>query len=139
MNLSLLPLNTDNIFRVRCDGPVSLRGQPGGTDPLEALLGPKCFAHKILLSLEGSQSIDTSGIAWLMRTHNAFTQAGGTLVLHDVPLTVLDLLEVLRLPPLLNLADDGVSACDLIRDLAADTAREEDEEVAEPVLRLQAS
>jgi anti-anti-sigma factor len=138
MNLSLLPLNDDLFFQVRCAGPVSLRGLPQGTDPLQALLGPNCYAHKILLNLEGSQSIDTSGVAWLARTHNAFTQAGGQLVLYSVPPTVLDLLDFLRMRSLFHLAADEATALDLIRDLSEDAGKAEENGATERLRRLRA-
>jgi anti-anti-sigma factor len=137
MNLSLLPLNDAVVFRVRCTGPVSLRGLPPATDPLQALLGPNCNVHKILLNLEGSQSIDTSGIAWLARTHNAFTQAGGLLVLYSVPATIMDLLDFLRMRSLFHIAVDVATALDLVRDLS-DDGQEQAEESLGPVRHLRA-
>jgi anti-anti-sigma factor len=134
MNLSLLPLDSEILFRVRCDGPVSLRGQAPGADPLHALLGPNCYSHKILLCLEGASSIDTSGLAWLMRTHKAFAKAGGVLVLFSVPPTVLDLLDVLRMTPLLHIAEDEAAARDLLHELTGAVVPDS----AKAVLRLQA-
>jgi hypothetical protein len=110
MNLSLLPLQNDELFRVRCEGPVSTRGRQPGSDPLQALLGPRCYGHRILLNLENPQAIDTSGIAWLMRTHNAFADAGGMLVLYKVSPTVRDMLDFLHLSPLLCIAADEPGA-----------------------------
>jgi ABC-type transporter Mla MlaB component len=139
MNLSLLPLNSDIVFRIGLSGPVSLRGSVKGHDPLVSLLGPNCYAHKILLKLEGSQFIDTSGVVWLSRTHNAFVKAGGTLVLYAVPPTVSDLLDFLRITPLLNVAGDEAEAHDLLRDLAESAAQErEDAEAEGPVIHLRA-
>jgi anti-anti-sigma factor len=138
MNLSLLPLNDDLFFRVRCTGPVSLRGLPHGTDPLQTLLGPNCYAHKILLNLEGTQSLDTSGVAWLVRTHNAFTQGGGQLVLYSVPPTVLDVLDFLRMKPLFHLAVDEATALDLVRDLSDDAGRPETDGAMERLRHLRA-
>jgi anti-anti-sigma factor len=138
MNLSLLPLNDDLFFRVRCAGPVSLRGLPQGMDPLQALLGPNCYSHKILLNLEGSPSIDTSGVAWLARTHHAFTQAGGLLALYSVPPTVMDLLDFLRMRSLFHLAIDEATALDLIRDLSDEADKEAADTATERLRRLRA-
>jgi anti-anti-sigma regulatory factor len=134
MNLSLLPLDSEVLFRVCGDGPLTLRGLPAGTDPLQALLGPNCYAHKILLRLEGATCIDTSGLVWLMRTHNAFAKAGGVLVLFSVPPVVVDLLDVLRMTPLLHIAEDEAAARELLHELTADVTPE----APKAVLRLQA-
>jgi hypothetical protein len=87
-----------------------------------------------LLSLEGSQAIDTSGVVWLTHTHNAFREAGGTLVLYAVPPTILDLLHFLRVTPLLHLADDERAALELAHELT--THRDTKEEP--PPLRIHA-
>jgi ABC-type transporter Mla MlaB component len=112
MNLSLLPLGDDVLFRVRCSGPITLRGLPSGSEPLSALLGPNCFSHKILLDLSGALSIDTSGVVWLSRIRNAFQDRGGALVLHGIPPIVLDMLHVLRVTSLFSIVDTDAEARD---------------------------
>jgi anti-anti-sigma regulatory factor len=104
MKLSLLPLQNDEVLRVRCEGALTLRRREGTGDPLQSLLGPHCYSHKVLLNLERAQDIETSGISWLMNTSDRFAQARGTLVLYAVPPTVGDILDFLRLTPLLRVA-----------------------------------
>lgn len=110
MKFTLLPLQNDALFRVRCDGPITLRFHGNRPEPLHELLGPVCTSHKILLNLQGAESIDTTGIAWLSRNHRAFQQAGGMLVLYNVPPVVLDLLDFMRLTELLHIAPDETAA-----------------------------
>jgi anti-anti-sigma regulatory factor len=107
MKLTLLPLQDDNVVRVRSEGSISKRGSE---DPLLALLGPHCYTHRVLLSLDSAPSIDTSGICWLASSHKRFTEASGKLVLAAVPPVVLDVLEFLRLTPLLHFAADEQAA-----------------------------
>jgi anti-anti-sigma regulatory factor len=101
MELTLQPLKKDNLIRIRCGGQVSHRDK---SDPFQTLLGPECYGHVVLLSLERSQTIDTSGLAWLFRAHNNFTAAGGKLVLYGVPPVILDLLNFARLTSQLHIA-----------------------------------
>jgi hypothetical protein len=111
MKLTLLPLQNDDVIRVRCEGPLSLRELgSGNADPLLTLLGPHCYSHKVLLSLERAQNIDTSGIAWLMRSSQRFGQSRGSFVLYQVPATVTDILDFLRLTPLLRIAANEPTA-----------------------------
>jgi anti-anti-sigma factor len=124
MKLTLLPLQNDEVIRLRCDGMVSVRGLNGQDDPLQALLGPHCYCHKVLLNLERAEGIDTTGLSWLMRTHERFNQAHGTLVLFGIPPTVGDILDFLRLTPLLRVASAEAAALDLAGD--DKTARPED-------------
>jgi hypothetical protein len=99
---------------------------------MQALLGPRCYAHRILLNLELAQSIDTNGIAWLMRTHNSFAAAGGMLLLYNMPPVVRDMLDFLHLTPMLYVAVDEPGAA-----LLAATAREyEPGDNGHPLLRL---
>jgi anti-anti-sigma regulatory factor len=63
-----------------------------------------------LLSLERTQNIDTSGIAWLMRSSQRFGQSRGSFVLYLVPPTVTDILDFLRLTPLLRIAANEPAA-----------------------------
>src|SRR5262249_22086409 len=113
MNLKLLPPHDDDLIRLLCEGAASRRGEDGAGDPLESLLGSQCYSHKVLLSLERCQSIDTSGLSWLMLSHKRFLGAGGKLVLHAVPPVVLSVLNLLRLTPLLNVAPGEAAASEM--------------------------
>jgi anti-anti-sigma factor len=102
------------VTRVRFDGDVTLRGRDLSADPLRELLGPHAYSHRVLLDLQAARGIDSSGVSWLMRVHNGFRAAKGRLVLHQVPPTVLQLLEMLRLTPLLYVAATEDEARDLV-------------------------
>jgi hypothetical protein len=96
---------------LRCEGPLSCRDKD---DPLPTLLGPRCHHGKVLLSLDGCQAIDTSGLSWLMRNHTAFARAGGKLVLWAVQPVVADVLRFARLTPLLFIAATERAACEML-------------------------
>jgi anti-anti-sigma factor len=114
MKLILLPLHNDeDVLRVRCDGPLSCREKD---DPLQVLLGPRCYHNKVLLSLESCQAIDTSGLSWLMQSHKGFQKAGGKLVFWAVQPVVADVLRFARLAPLLNIAATERAACEMIQE-----------------------
>lgn len=131
MDLNLLPLQNDNVLRVRTEGAISCRHKD---DPLLALLGPHCYGHKVLLNLERSPSIDTSGVCWLMDSQKRFAQAGGRLVMYSVTPLVLDVLGFLRLTPLLSIAAHEDAASKML----ADSGREAiaAERPGEPAIRF---
>jgi anti-anti-sigma factor len=110
MKLSLMPLEDNELFQVRCTGPITLRGSDPHSEPLAELLGPHCFSHRILLNCGGTEWIDTSGIAWLSRIRNAFEEAAGSLVLYEVPPIVRGMFDFLGLTPLFCMADNVDSA-----------------------------
>jgi anti-anti-sigma factor len=110
MRLTLLPLENDGVLRVRGEGMITLGPRPAAADPLLGVLGPQRFTHRVVIDLATAQGIDTSGISWLMREHDAFRDAGGRLVLSAVPPVVRQMLDVLRLADLLDLAPDEAEA-----------------------------
>jgi anti-anti-sigma factor len=110
MKLTLLPLEDDNLIRVRCEGHVSSPHLSSDGDPLVVMLGPMCHTHRVLLNLEKVRSIDTGGVCWLLSLDKQFRAKGGRFVLYQVPGVVLDVLNVLRLAPLLPIADDEAAA-----------------------------
>ena len=78
--------------------------------PLESLLGPEVFARKLLLNLEETNYVDSSGVGWLIGCHKRFQQAGGKLVVHSVPPTVRQVLRVLRIDSLLTVGASEAEA-----------------------------
>jgi anti-anti-sigma factor len=79
-------------------------------DLIEKLLGNDAFAQTVLLSLEGVDFMDSSGIGWLLACRKQFREGGGSLVVHSVPVQVLDVIRVMRLGHVLRLAKDESAA-----------------------------
>ena len=84
-------------------------------DPIGRLLGGDAFTRTVLLSLEGVDFMDSSGIGWLLACRKRFREAGGSLVVHSVPAAVLDMIKVMRLGHVLRLADDESAALAMVQ------------------------
>ena len=97
LQLHHVPIAGDIMVRVRGEGILTLRGRPHGSDPLQELLGGRCYAHTVLMSLEKIVGAETSGVSWLYQTGGRFHAAGGRLFLYAVPATVLSLFELLEM------------------------------------------
>ncbi|OHB81672.1 MAG: hypothetical protein A2V98_06875 [Planctomycetes bacterium RBG_16_64_12] len=82
---------------------------------MRQLLDNRGHPPAVVLSLAKTPFIDSSGLSWLVTTHRRFCEAGGKLVLHSTPPTLLDLLKMMRLELALNLADDESAALRAIR------------------------
>lgn len=109
--MQLTMISDDSSFvRLRCEGQMSQSDFQPGVDPLESLLGRDCFSRKVLLNLEKTEYIDSSGISWLIVCHKHFLKAGGKMVLHTIPPMVYQALQWLRMPLILHLADDEAAA-----------------------------
>jgi hypothetical protein len=111
MKLTLLPLAEDNLIRIRFEGDLTSPHLRAGGDPLVALLGPHCYGHKVLCSMEGARSIDSGGVCWLLSVDKRFRQARGRFILFGVPGIVMDVLVLLRLTPLFSMAANEAEAC----------------------------
>jgi hypothetical protein len=111
MKLSLLPLKADALLRVRCNGPLT---DLGPLDPFLEFLGGHCYGRSVLLSMDRVHAIDTSGVSWLTRSHRAFQEAGGRLVLFGLPPLLTKMLTFLRVLPVLNVAADERTASAMV-------------------------
>ena len=79
------------------------------------LLDDRGHAGKVLLSLEDSEFIDSSGLSWLLECHQRFSESGGTLVIHSVPPAVLDTFMMMRLDLVFQIAEDESAALKIVR------------------------
>jgi anti-anti-sigma factor len=97
------------IVRVACEGQIA-QLVSHGNEPMANLLGPTAYSRKVLLSLERTTFINSSGISWLLICHKYFAQGGGQLVVHSVPPLVSQVLNFVRLPSIMNFAADEKAA-----------------------------
>jgi anti-anti-sigma factor len=110
MQMTVVPSDDPAVVRLKCEGQISQSNFQPGVDPIEALLGADCFNRRVMLNLEKTEYIDSSGISWLIVCHKHFEKAGGRLVLYSIPPMVYQALQWLRMPLILHLAEDETSA-----------------------------
>jgi ABC-type transporter Mla MlaB component len=110
MELTVVSLPEDELIRLRCEGALRTGGKG---DDLPALLGPRCYAYKVILNLDRCSAIDTSGMSWLMQNHSRFVEGGGKLILYGVPPVIADTLKFVRLANLLTIASNETEACQM--------------------------
>ncbi|HKI20090.1 MAG TPA: STAS domain-containing protein, partial [Isosphaeraceae bacterium] len=96
--------------RIQTEGEIRLSDQSGDTRLVESLLGPDCFARKILLDMQNTPYMDSSGVSWLVSFHKHCRDAGGILVLHSIPPSIMSLLKLLHMDRYLNLVEDEQAA-----------------------------
>lgn len=103
------------LISARCDGEISALHLAANADPMRDVLGPTAFASKLLVDLSGAAFIDSSGISWLILTHKEFAQHGGMMVLHSIPPLVLQVMKLMKMDLVLNLAADAAAARRLVQ------------------------
>jgi len=92
-----------------------IRGDPSpDLNGFADLLAERGYGGPVLLSLAETEFIDSSGLSWLLECHQKFCDAGGKLVVHSVPPSVMDTLMMMRLELVLNLAEDEAAALKLV-------------------------
>jgi anti-anti-sigma factor len=97
-------------FRLQTEGEIRLSQQPRDPQLVESLLGPDCYRRRILLDLQNTPYIDSSGVSWLVSFHQHCIQAGGILVVHSIPPSILSILRLLHMDRYLNLVEDEPAA-----------------------------
>ena len=75
-------------------------------DPLDEFNVGDIYARGILLNMDEVKLLNSHGVGWLLRTHKLCAEAGGRLVIHSVPALAKNVLRMMRLTELLNLADN---------------------------------
>lgn len=114
MKLTYKPLPNDEVLRVVCEGLVSLRDRPPGSEPLQELLGPRCYKQKVVLNLERADGMDTSGLTWMVKVAGHFVTGGGRFVVYGFSPTIRHTLEVLGMIGTIPLASSEALAIDAV-------------------------
>lgn len=111
MEIALVSEPGDEVVMVRLSGKVvSPSMEPGPTEPLAAAVGADCYAKRVVVDMEETSFIDSSGIGWILETHKRFEASGGRLVLFNFSPLVMQLFELLKLGSALHLAPNEAQA-----------------------------
>jgi anti-anti-sigma factor len=102
-----------DMFLVAVSGHACQKFFPANGDPLVELLGKNCYGHKVLLDLSGLEELDSSGVGWLLASHRRFRSGGGILVLHSLSTAVRDVIKMLKMHLVFNLAEGEPEALKL--------------------------
>ena len=114
MKLNLVS-DTPELVRVRCNGDISQSQLAPGADPLVGLLSPTVYARRLIMDLEPTAYIDSSGVSMLIVWQKRFKRDGGVFVLYNIPPLVQQVLDLLNLRAVLTLATDEKAATAVAR------------------------
>jgi anti-anti-sigma factor len=110
MNLRLGFEEAAGVCQSRAEGEIRSVEEPRDLRDIEEILGPRCYRRKVLLDLQDSPHIDSSGVSWLVHFHKTSQIAGGMLILHSVAPGVMAVLKLLGMHQYLNLVADERAA-----------------------------
>lgn len=107
-----------SILHVGAQGALSMATLVEQSESLAELLKDRGYGRTVLLNLEGAERIDSAGLGWLLMQHKRFCDAGGRLVIHSLPYTMMEILKVIRLDQVLNVAENRAGATKLVQGAA---------------------
>ena len=105
MELSIQGEDGD-LIQVALSGRITQDQIAINADPLLDVVGAKAYASKVLLDMRDADFMDSSGLSWLLTSHKHFKDGEGRLILHSVPPVVLNVLKVLRMHMVFEIADN---------------------------------
>lgn len=79
-------------------------------DPVSDLLGPEAYRRRVCMDLGNAGFLDSSGINWLILSHKRFREQGGRLVLHSLPPMVMNVIKILKMQKVFDIADSPQAA-----------------------------
>lgn len=79
-------------------------------DPFRQLLGPDAFSRKVALDMRDSNYLDSMCIGWLLSTHKQFRQNSGKFVMHSLQPLATNVITLLHLTGVFNIAPDAEKA-----------------------------
>ncbi len=115
MKMTLLN-QEDDLLDLKLEGPVTPTGMLVEEDPLAAEFGEDVYAKTVLLGMEHVDFLNSGGLNWLLNTHKRFESQGGRLVLYAAPAQVSQVMKLLSVDRVLDVADSRAKA----RSLAGD-------------------
>lgn len=99
----------NGIVSVNVEGRIVHGEIDTSNDPVKAL-GPDVYRKKLQFNLALVDFVDSAGISWLLICHKRIREAGGAMVIHSITPMVRQVLAVLRLDQVFQLADDAAAA-----------------------------
>ena len=104
----------DRTLRLDVSGRIKTMAPANQADDFGGFLGDKGYARSVVLNLEQTVIIDSSGVSWLVSSHRRFEEAGAKLVIHSASVVVLEVFKIMSLDRVLNLVEDEPAALALI-------------------------
>lgn len=113
MEIKLMKGDGDCV-RLETLGRVSRSGWKADQDPISDICGDGIFGRTVLLNFSRSNYLDSTGVEWLLHSHKRFNKEGGMLVIHSVTPVMLQILKMMRMETVLNIAVDEPAAMALV-------------------------
>jgi anti-anti-sigma factor len=98
-----------NSVLLRVEGRVSQRDVEA-SDPIVDTVGEDVYSRRLVMDLSEVASLDSSGVNWLLVAQKRMHEQGGKLVLHSLSPIANNVLKVLNLHTVFQIADSEAAA-----------------------------
>jgi anti-anti-sigma factor len=115
----ILQSDDGEFVRVALSGEVLQRYTLTREDILSGVVGANCYQRRVLLDLSGVKTIDSGGVGWLLGCQKRFRAAGGAMVLHSLSPLAREILDILKMYLVFQMAEDESAARSLTSTPAA--------------------
>jgi anti-anti-sigma factor len=112
MKVTVQSENGDLVL-LRIEGRVSQKNVIAD-DPLVDSLGEDVYSRRLAIDLSEVATLDSSGVNWLLVSHKRVQEKGGKLVLHSLSPIANNVLKVLNLHTVFQVAEDESGAIQLL-------------------------
>ena len=119
---------SDGIVRISVAGGVTQKQLSQQDEILKKAVGDDVYSKKVVVSLQGNDFIDSSGINWLLVCHKRFIENQGRMVLHSIPQLVDSVLKILRMEAVFEIAANEQDAINQANSPPPTPATESDSE-----------
>lgn len=103
------------IVKVTIDGALNHVDISPPLDPFRQILGNDAYKRIVLLDMGQSNYLDSLCIGWLLSTNKRFRETGGQLVLHSLQPTAANVITLLRLNSVFQVASDSEKAMQMVK------------------------
>jgi anti-anti-sigma factor len=113
--------NVDGVERMEISGDITRNGwYRDDQDPLVQLYGSDIYGQRVMINLAKANYMDSLGVEWLLTTHRRFEKAGGRLILHSTSESCRQLLKMMRMDLVLNIAATEAAAAEAMQEAQHD-------------------
>ena len=103
------------VAQVTIDGCLTQADISPPLDPFRQILGADVYKRTVLLDMRQSNYLDSMCVGWLLSSHKRFREQGGKLVIHSLQPLASNVISLLRLNNVFQMAGDTEKALQLAR------------------------
>ena len=112
MQVSIKDINSNRIHAQL--GEMSFPSAITNDEPFTSALGEHAYQQRVLLDMGEVEMLDSTAVGWLLKCNKAFRDAGGRFIIHTVRPAARNVLKVLRVDQVLDVADSEAAAIQAI-------------------------